>query len=113
MLITMEKEAAAIYAKEIAKQKGVGILLTLKQSGCNGWKYHAEVKLDPISLDEVSCVVEGVTMVTLKESECDIDGLVIRVEQTPAGQRINFWHPDMTGSCGCGESVTLKRKKKK
>jgi iron-sulfur cluster assembly protein len=113
MLIIISKEAAAIYATEIAKKKGVGILITLLQSGCNGWKYHAEVKLDPISSDEVSCVVEGVTIVTTKESECDIDGLVIRVEQTPAGQRINFWHPDMTGSCGCGESVTLKKKRKK
>ncbi|OGL88667.1 hypothetical protein A3H75_03250 [Candidatus Uhrbacteria bacterium RIFCSPLOWO2_02_FULL_51_9] len=113
MIITIEKEAAAIYAKAIAKQNGAGILLTLKQSGCNGWKYCADVKLPPISSDEVSCVVEGITFVTTKEHEADIDGLVIRVEQTPTGKRINFWHPDMTGSCGCGESVTLKKKKKK
>lgn len=113
MLIIIAKEAAAIYAREIVKQKGVGILLTLKQSGCNGWKYHAEVKLDPISPDEVTCVAEGITFLTPKDNENDIDGLSIRVEQTATGPRINFWHPDMTGSCGCGESVTLKKKKKK
>jgi Fe-S cluster assembly protein SufA len=111
MLITIAKEAAVIYAKEIAKKNGVGILITLRQSGCNGWKYCAEVKLPPLLPDEVTCVVEGITFVIPKDNASDIDGLVIRIEKGAIGQRINFWHPDMTGSFGCGESVTLKKKK--
>lgn len=111
MHITISPEVAALYRKAIAKEDGAGIRISLKRSGCSGWKYETKVQPKFAATDERLTLSSGIVFFIPREDVLEVDGLVISLEGDRLGKKIVFRHPSIVGACGCGESVTLKDKK--
>jgi len=111
MNITISPEVATLYRKQIKKVDGAGVRISLKRSGCSGWKYQTEIQPKFASTDERVCESGGILFYVPRNDVDAINGLSIALEKEGLQQMIKFSHPDIVGSCGCGESVTLKDKK--
>lgn len=107
MVIQITEAAAAHIRKTLAKHdQAVGLRLGVKTSGCSGFAYDVDVAA---AVDDDDSVYEqhGVKLVVDRKSLPFLDGMELDFVREGLNQRFEFRNPNVTGSCGCGESFSV------
>ncbi|MCK5871341.1 MAG: iron-sulfur cluster assembly accessory protein [Methylococcales bacterium] len=107
MAITLTETAATQIQKQLHKRgTGIGLSLGVKKSGCSGFAYvldYAE------AITDEDFVVEGFEVkVLIKKTDLAIlDGIEIDYRKEGLSEAFQFNNPNVTGTCGCGESFAV------
>jgi len=107
-------ETAAARIQYLLQQKDPrpeALMVSVKSKGCSGLSYDLQY-LDKLSdkpkyADEVT--QHGVTVVIDPKATLFIVGSVMDYKESPTKSGFDFVNPNATGTCGCGESFTVKQ----
>ena len=102
-------EAAAARVREIMAAKGdgaVGLRVGVRNGGCAGMSYTMEVAQNVEKYDEV-IEDKGVKVLIDPKAVLFLLGTQMDFKADKLSSTFVFNNPNQTGSCGCGESVTL------
>lgn len=107
MALSMTKRAADHVHKFLEKRnKGLGIRLGVKTSGCSGMAYKLEF-VDEASEDDVCFESFGVAIFTDPKSLVYIDGTELDYVKEGLNEGFKFNNPNVKNACGCGESFNV------
>ena len=84
-----------------------GIRVSVKPSGCSGYKYVLDTVETPAQDDVVLSVAEGLSISVDRESLPMLKGMEVDYVKEGLNRSIQFRNPNVTGECGCGESFTV------
>ena len=93
--------------RQLAKDGAAALLLGVRESGCNGYKYdlsYVEGELGDVrkfDFDGVAILVENANWLLVQGTEIDYvtQGL---------NSMLTFRNPNATSECGCGESFSVR-----
>ncbi len=107
MAITLTERAAKQIAKQLEKRgKGVGLKLGVKKSGCSGFAYVLDYA-DQLAEDDTVFEQFGVKVI-VKNSDLEVlDGIELDYAREGLNEAFKFNNPNVTGTCGCGESFSV------
>jgi len=107
MAITLT-EAAASRVKAFLenRDKGVGLRLGVKTSGCSGMAYVLEF-VDQVEPEDKVFEDKGVTVLVDPKSLLYLDGTELDYGKEGLNEGFRFNNPNVKDSCGCGESFTV------
>lgn len=110
MLINVTDAAIAHLQKMIQQKKAKAFRLSLKESGCNGYRYHPEI-IEEINSNDIKIQLPQGLLVTVDPASVDlINGVTIDYVTHGLGQsQLQFINPNVSGECGCGESFSVKK----
>ncbi|MFC3609098.1 iron-sulfur cluster assembly protein IscA [Stutzerimonas tarimensis] len=107
MAITMTQAAAQHVRRSLdGRGKGEGIRLAVRTSGCSGLAYVLEF-VDELSGEDVVFEYGGVKVITDPKSLVYLDGTELDFVREGLNEGFKFNNPNVTGSCGCGESFNV------
>lgn len=107
-MITLTESAIGQVKKVIGEQAAsyVGIRVGVEGGGCSGFQY--TLKLEQASREGDDVVqVEGFQLLVDPQSMVYLDGTEIDYVETLQAAGFRFNNPNVTGSCGCGESFQV------
>ncbi len=107
MVINLTEAAAKQIQKQLSKRgHGLGLRVGVKKSGCSGYAYTIDYA---DSIDEEDAVFEhhGVKLVSSKQDLSVLDGVNLDYRREGINEAFRFDNPNVTGTCGCGESFTV------
>ena len=84
----------------------LGLRISIKPTGCNGYSYGLDYVSDILEDDEV-IKFSDVSVFIDNESMKLIDGTEIDFIEEGFNQVFKFKNPNATGECGCGESFSV------
>ena len=104
-------ERAAERIKEMIQNKEdtVGVKISVKRRGCNGYSYmmnYANTKDVEAKKDDI-VIAYGVTVLVDPKAIFFIVGTVMDYEETDLSAEFTFTNPNSKGECGCGESFNV------
>ena len=85
---------------------GVGLRLSVKQTGCSGFAYVVNYA-DEIGSDDIVFEDQGVKVIVDRASLGYIDGTEVDFVKQGLNEAFRFRNPNVKGECGCGESFTV------
>ena len=88
-------------------QKIKGLKLSLKNSGCAGFKYVIDL-VETIDSTDIQFSYHGVTIFVSSKEMPFIDGTKIDYINDGLNQMFKFNNPKAQYSCGCGESFSIE-----
>jgi len=106
--ISLTDRAAEHVKRYLARENGgMGMRIAVKPTGCSGYQYVVSVAEDSSDKDTViqthgvNIIIDSLSMAFLKGTELDYvrEGL---------NEGFRFKNPNVQGTCGCGESFSLK-----
>ena len=103
-------DSAAQHVKQMLdkRQEGIGLRLGTRKSGCSGYAYIVDYA-DHITEKDSVFESNGVKVVVDVASLSQLDGMTIDYIQTNIlNAGFEFINPNVTDSCGCGESIAFK-----
>lgn len=107
MAISLTPAAAARVQSFLARRgHGVGLRLSVKNTGCSGLAYVVNYA-DEIGPDDVVFEDCGVKVVVDRPSLNYIDGTEVDFVKHGLNEAFRFRNPNVKGECGCGESFTV------
>ena len=107
MAITLTESAAKQVQTQLDKRgKGIGLRLGVKKSGCSGYSYVIDFADDLAEKDQVY-EFHGIKVVVNEDSAPFLDGLELDFAKEGINSAFKFNNPNVTDSCGCGESFTV------
>jgi iron-sulfur cluster assembly accessory protein len=104
-MITLTNKAVNQVQKVISEQtKGfAGLRVAVVGGGCSGFQY--TMNLEPQSREGDDVVeIDGFKVFVDPQSMLYLDGTEIDYVETTQAAGFQFKNPNVTGSCGCGES---------
>ena len=106
MSVSLTESAAKQIKKQLEKRgQGIGLKLGVKKSGCSGYAYTLDYS-DGIENDDEVFEEFGVKVIVQKNDLPFIDGMQLDFRREGINEAFRFNNPNVTGSCGCGESFT-------
>ncbi len=107
MAITLTERAAKQIARQLEKRgSGVGLKLGVKKSGCSGFAYVLDYA-DQLSEDETVFEQFGVKVIVKNNDLEVLDGVELDYAREGLNEAFKFNNPNVTGTCGCGESFSV------
>ncbi len=103
-------DAAAARVRELmetAQKPLLGLRVGVKNGGCAGMSYTVEFAEEAGPLDEI-VEDKGVKLLVDPKAMMFLLGTEMDFEASTVSSSFVFRNPNQVGSCGCGESVTLK-----
>jgi iron-sulfur cluster assembly protein len=99
--------AAAERVKQYLEQTpgGIGLLVSVRKSGCSGWAYAIDIA-KAAAADEHVFQSHGVDVRVPEAALEQLEGTEIDFVSQGLNQQFQFKNPRVTGECGCGESFT-------
>lgn len=108
MAITLTENAAKQIRTQLAKRgKGVGLRVGVKKVGCSGFAYTFDYA-DAIRDDDQLAEAFGATVVVAADSASFLEGARLDFVKEGFKQVFRFENPNIDGTCGCGESFSVK-----
>ena len=108
MAISLTQSAALQIKKQLEKRgKGLGLKLGVKKSGCSGYAYTLDYS-DTIESSDAVFEDHGVKVIVQQNDLAIIDGIQLDYRREGINEAFQFNNPNVTGSCGCGESFTVE-----
>ena len=108
MAITMTDAAAKHIKKQLSKRnKGQGIRLGVKTSGCSGMAYILEFVDEPLENDNVYEHEPGVKIFIDPKSFVYMNGTELDFVKDGLNEGFQFNNPNVASECGCGESFNV------
>ncbi|ADJ28387.1 HesB/IscA family protein [Nitrosococcus watsonii] len=107
MAITVTASALKQIKKVLSQQENVeGLRVGVKKSGCSGYAYVLDFAKQVKSEDTVFNH-DGVKILVDKQSLNFIDGTELDYRREGLNESFKFQNPNVTGTCGCGESFSM------
>ena len=112
MAIELTEAAAKHVAQALSKRdKGEGLRIGTRKSGCTGFAYMVDYA-DEIGADDHVYESHGVKVVVNEKSLPNIDGMMIDFVRTNLLNSNGSWgfefrNPNVKNECGCGESFSV------
>jgi len=107
MTITLTDSAAERVRGFIEQRDtAVGLRVGVAKSGCSGYAYVMDLA-DEVGNDDTVIVDHGVSLIVNPDSLSYIDGMEIDFVRDGLNQSFQFNNPNVTASCGCGESFAV------
>ncbi|AUB78033.1 iron-sulfur cluster assembly protein IscA [Gammaproteobacteria bacterium 2W06] len=102
-----ERAADHIRDSLVRHQKGMGLRLGVRTSGCSGFMYTVDYAEAPGDND---LVVEqhGVAVVIDRKSLPFLEGMEVDFVREGLNERFSFRNPNVSAACGCGESFAVE-----
>lgn len=108
-LITATPKAIAHLKKHLSKHPHCcGVRLSVAPSGCSGLKYVLDYVERSVESDHILNLDEDTVLYVDAKSLPFIQGVELDYVREGISERIIFRNPNEKGSCGCGESFTVK-----
>ena len=83
-----------------------GVRVAVVAGGCSGFEYRLVLEREAKNGDQV-LEQEGFRVFVDEQSMLYLDGTQIDFVESPTGSGFSFNNPNVTGSCGCGESFRV------
>ena len=107
MAISLTDAAADRMRNFLAKrEKGVGVRLGVKTTGCSGLAYTMEFA-DELADDDVVFEDKGVKLLVDPKSLVYLDGTQLDYVREGLNEGFKFMNPNEKSRCGCGESFNV------
>lgn len=90
----------------VNERDAVGLKIGVRQRGCNGLSYTLDFAKEKDKLDEV-VVIDGVTILIDKKAQLTLLGTEMDYQESQLAAEFVFNNPNITGTCGCGESFSV------
>ncbi|MBA5723858.1 iron-sulfur cluster assembly accessory protein [Liberibacter sp. Z1] len=109
-VVTVTEEAASRVRDIVKNSDGVskGIRISLKKGGCVGVEYVVDLVTDPVVGDDM-VEKDGAKIWIDPSALLYLIGTEIGYETTKFHSGFSFHNPNQISSCGCGQSIELKR----
>ena len=98
----VDKVREAISQQEEPEAFG-GIRVSVVGGGCSGFQYAMKLEENEAEGDQV-IEVDGFKVFVDEQSSLYLEGTQIDYVQTVQGEGFKFNNPNVSGTCGCGES---------
>lgn len=107
--VTVTPAAAAHFKKQIEKEQGAtAVRLSVKQSGCTGWKYVVDF-VEAASPEDLHIPMEsGAELLIDSKSLAVVSGTQIDYVTEGVNRQLKFLNPRVKDYCGCGESFSVE-----
>jgi iron-sulfur cluster assembly protein len=106
-MISLSELAATKVKQQLERRnKGLGIRLGVKTTGCSGLAYVIEY-VDTPTTDDVSFVSYGVHIFVDPKSLAYLDGVELDWVKNGLNEGFDFKNPNERDRCGCGESFRV------
>ena len=107
MSVTVTESAAQQIQRQLTKRgSGLGLRLAVKKSGCSGYAYVLDYVDALVENDEVFEQFD--VKVIVKREDLDVlNGIEIDYRKDGLNAAFKFNNPNVTGTCGCGESFAV------
>jgi iron-sulfur cluster assembly protein len=102
--VSITDKAAIQIAKLMAKEGNQGLRIGVKKGGCAGMEYTMDYVADVDPLDEV-VEQDGARVMIAPMAQMFLFGTEIDYEVSLLESGFKFRNPNVTESCGCGESI--------
>lgn len=107
MAVQITEAAANHIRRTLSKESGaVALRLGVKASGCSGFEYTVGVA-DTVGEDDTVYEGHGAKVVVDRKSLPFLQGMEVDYIREGLNQRLEFRNPNVTASCGCGESFAI------
>lgn len=107
MAISLTENAAKQIKKQLDKRgKGLGLKLGVKQAGCSGYAYTIDYA-DAVQESDVIIDQYGVKLIIAQDDAKFLDGIELDFRREGLNESFKFNNPNVTGTCGCGESFSV------
>lgn len=107
MSITLTAAAAEHVKNFLAKQnKGEGLRLGVKTTGCSGYAYTVDVAEQVAANDKVY-ETQGIKIVVDRDSLLYLAGTEVDYVKEGLNSGFKFSNPNVKATCGCGESFSV------
>ncbi|WP_305906635.1 iron-sulfur cluster assembly accessory protein [Methylomarinum sp. Ch1-1] len=107
MAITLTANAATQIQKQLQKRgSGIGLKLGVKPSGCSGFAYVLDYA-DQLGEDESVFEQFGVKVIVKNSDLEKLEGIELDYAKEGINEAFKFNNPNVTGTCGCGESFSV------
>ena len=105
--VTITPAAERQIARLMAGKQAIGLRIGLKKGGCAGMEYTMEMTDTADKADEV--VEQGDARVLIAPmAQMFLFGTVIDYESSLLESGFKFRNPNVTDTCGCGESIRFE-----
>ena len=107
--VSITKRAASKIKRLAEQNEKVGLRIGLKKGGCAGMEYTMDFveKIDP---SEEVINVDGAKVVIAPTAQMFLFGTEIDYETGKLESGFKFNNPNVSESCGCGESIKFHQK---
>ena len=108
-MITLSEGAVKRVKEFIAEQPESysGIRVSVEAAGCSGFQYVLNLEQNSREGDQV-IQVDGFQVFVDERSMAQLRGTEIDYVESLQGAGFKFKNPNVTGTCGCGESFQIK-----
>lgn len=105
--IVVTDEAIEHFRRLLVRKAKAGVRISLKESGCTGFKYIIEEVSGPQEGDMHKLLADGVSLYVEPASLAPLKGLQIDLEQVGLNKNLVMNNPNVKDACGCGESFSV------
>lgn len=107
MAINLTERAAKQISKQLSKRGGgLGLKLGVKKAGCSGFAYTLDYA-DTVTDQQSTFEQFGVTVIVSNADLEFLDGTELDYSREGINEAFKFNNPNVTGTCGCGESFAV------
>jgi iron-sulfur cluster assembly protein len=105
--VSLTERAARHFAVQLAKRPGsFGVRLAVQRSGCSGFGYCLDFA-DAVGKDDTVFESGSIRILVDRASLPYVQGAAIDVVQDGFARRLRFENPNVSQTCGCGESFAV------
>lgn len=105
--ISVTPAAAAHFAKALVKKERKAVRISLKESGCTGYKYVIDEVVAGAEGDLVIDLDNGVQVLLDPKHLSALSGMVIDYVTEGLNKTLVLNNPNVKNQCGCGESFSV------
>jgi iron-sulfur cluster assembly protein len=105
--VTLTPAAVRQIARLMEKQDSKGLRIGVKKGGCAGMEYTMEYVAEVNPMDE-TVEQDGARVMIAPMAQMFLFGTEIDYETSLLEAGFKFRNPNVTESCGCGESIKFK-----
>lgn len=106
MITLTERAALKVKVQLMNRDRGYGIRVGVRTTGCSGLGYVLEY-VDVVNPDDIVFRSEGVNIYVDPKSLPFVEGMVMDWKRDGLNEGFDFQNPNVKDECGCGESFRV------